>query len=212
MCKVQVASCGVQSEFALGFLSRKRKLVREQLSKFSKIRTSLKTIKNNMPEISNAAWYVVHTKPRQETRALENLQNQGFECFLPTMEVEKLRNQRVMRVVEPMFSRYMFIQLDDTTQNWGPIRSTLGVSKLVSFGHIPAKVPPELIDFLRQAPPETVERLFDVGSNVRVANGPLKGLEGQYLAHDGETRAFVLVELLGQPQKLRVTLDSLRVA
>jgi hypothetical protein len=40
----------------------------------------------------------------------------------------------------------------------------------------------------------------------------LKGLEGQYLAHDGETRAFVLVELLGQPQKLRVTLDSLRVA
>jgi transcriptional antiterminator RfaH len=88
----------------------------------------------------------------------------------------------------------------------------LGVSKLVSFGHIPAKVPPELIEFLRQAPPETVERLFDVGSNVRVANGPLKGLEGQYLAHDGETRAFVLVELLGQPQKLRVTLDSLRVA
>ena len=73
-------------------------------------------------------------------------------------------------------------------------------------------MPPELIEFLRQAPPETVERLFDVGSNVRVANGPLKGLEGQYLAHDGETRAFVLVELLGQPQKLRVTLDSLRVA
>jgi hypothetical protein len=29
-------------------------------------------------------------------------------------------------------------------------------------------------------------------------------LEGQYLAHDGETRAFVLVDLLAQPQKLRV--------
>lgn len=111
--------------------------------------------------------------------------------LLPTIEVEKLRNQRVLRVVEPMFSRYLFIQLDDTTQNWGPIRSTLGVSKLVSFGHIPAKVPPELMEFLRQAPPEAVERLFEVGSNVRVANGPLKGLEGQYLAHDGETRAFV---------------------
>jgi hypothetical protein len=123
---VQGASCNIQSEFALAPLSRKRKLVREQLSKFSKIRKSLKTIKNNMPEIINAAWYVVHTKPRQETRALENLQNQGFECFLPTMEIEKLRNQRVMRVVEPMFSRYMFIQLDDTTQNWGPIRSNFG--------------------------------------------------------------------------------------
>ena len=99
----------------------------KQNSKFCKMQFNLKSINNNMPEISNAAWYVVHTKPRQETRALENLQNQGFECFLPTMEVEKLRNQRVMRVVEPMFSRYMFIQLDDTTQNWGGLFAPLWV-------------------------------------------------------------------------------------
>jgi transcriptional antiterminator RfaH len=165
-----------------------------------------------MPEKNSSAWYVVHTKPRQETRALQNLENQGFACFLPTMEVEKLRNQRVLRVVEPMFSRYLFIQLDDTAQNWAPIRSTLGVSKLVSFGHIPAKAPPELIAFLRQAPAETIARLFEVGSQVRVASGPLKGLEGEFVAHDGETRGFVLVDLLGQPQKLRIALDSLRVA
>ena len=157
-------------------------------------------------------WYAVHSRPKQEHRALENLQNQGYEAWLPMIAVEKLRRGRVTEVIEPMFSRYLFIRLDMEHTNWTPIRSTLGVSRLVSFGHIPAKVPPELIEFLRQAPPETVERLFDVGSNVRVANGPLKGLEGQYLAHDGETRAFVLVELLGQPQKLRVTLDSLRVA
>lgn len=173
---------------------------------------NLKSTSDRMAVMNNVAWYVVHTKPRQENRALENLQNQGFECFLPTIEVEKLRNQRVLRVIEPMFSRYLFIQLDDTTQNWGPIRSTLGVSKLVSFGHIPAKVPTELMEFLRQAPQESVARLFEVGSQVRVASGPLKGLEGQYLDHDGETRAFVLIELLGQPQKLRITLDSLRVA
>ena len=157
-------------------------------------------------------WYAIHSKPRQEERALENLQRQGFEAWLPLLTIEKVLRSKLVQVVEPMFSRYLFIRLDTEQTNWSPIRSTLGVSKLVSFGHIPAKVPPELIEFLRQAPPETVERLFDVGSNVRVANGPLKGLEGQYLAHDGETRAFVLVELLGQPQKLRVTLDSLRVA
>jgi transcriptional antiterminator RfaH len=158
------------------------------------------------------AWYVVHTKPRQEARALDNLQNQGFTCFFPTMQVQKLRNHKVQTVTEPMFSRYLFIQLDDTTQNWGPIRSTLGVSKLVSFGHQPAKVPPEFIAFLKEAPAETLERMFAPGDNIQIARGPLKGLEGQYIAHDGETRAFVLVDLLGQPQKLRMAVESLRVA
>ena len=165
-----------------------------------------------MTETHTTAWYVVHTKPRQEARALENLQNQGFNCFLPTMQVQKLRNQKVQTITEPMFSRYLFIQLDDQTQNWGPIRSTLGVSKLVSFGPQPAKVPPEFIVFLQDAPIETIERMFTPGDSVQVASGPLKGLEGQYIAHDGETRAFVLVDLLGQPQKLRMKVESLRVA
>ena len=162
-------------------------------------------------ETNNSAWYVVHTKPRQEARALENLQNQGFNCFLPTMQVQKLRNQRVQTITEPMFSRYLFIQLNEQTQNWGPIRSTLGVSKLVSFGPQPAKVPPEFIDLLKEAPTETLERMFAPGDAVQVASGPLQGLEGRYVAHDGETRAFVLVELLGQPQKLRMAVESLRV-
>ena len=150
---------------------------------------------SEMTETNNTAWYVVHTKPRQEGRALENLQNQGFTCFLPTMQVQKLRNQRVQVVTEPMFSRYLFIKLDDQTQNWGPIRSTLGVSKLVSFGPQPAKVPPEFVAFLQEAPPETLERMFAPGDTVQVAAGPLQGLEGKYLAHDGETRAFVLIEV-----------------
>ena len=160
---------------------------------------------------SAAVWYAVHTKPRQESRALENLVNQGFECFLPMMEIEKVRRQKVSRVSEPMFSRYLFIRLNDVNHNWSPIRSTLGVSKLVSFGPHPAKVPSELIDLLKEAPAETLERMFSPGDDVLVASGPLQGLEGKYIAHDGETRAFVLVDLLGQPQKLRMTVESLRV-
>ena len=65
------------------------------------------------------AWYAVHTKPKQENRALENLQNQGFECFLPLLEVEKIRRGKVQKVVEPMFSRYLFIQLNETSQKTG---------------------------------------------------------------------------------------------
>jgi transcriptional antiterminator RfaH len=128
------------------------------------------------------------------------------------MQVQKLRNQRVQVVTEPMFSRYLFIQLDDETQNWGPIRSTLGVSKLVSFGPQPAKVPPAFVAFLQNASPYELERMFSPGDTVQVAAGPIRGLEGRYLTHDGDMRAFVLIELLGQPQRLCMELETLRVA
>ena len=36
-------------------------------------------------------WYLIHTKIRQERLALENLERQGFECFLPLIRAEKLR-------------------------------------------------------------------------------------------------------------------------
>lgn len=159
--------------------------------------------------LDDTAWYAVHTKPKQEKRALENLEFQGFECFLPLLEVEKVRRGKVQRVVEPMFSRYLFIRLNETTQNWGPIRYTLGVSKLVSFGPHPAKVPTQLIDVLREAPPAEIERLFSPGDAVLIVEGPLKGLEATYQAHDGEMRAMVLVDLLGQPQKLKMAITSL---
>ena len=165
-----------------------------------------------MPDTHHAAWYVVHTKPRQEPRALENLQNQGYECFLPLMQVEKVRNQRIQVLSEPMFSRYLFIRLDDTTQNWSPIRSTLGVSKLVSFGHQPAKVPFEFIQFLKEAPAKTLARIFSPGDAIKIVSGPLRGLEGVYQAHDGQSRAFVLVDLLGKPQRLQMLVEGLRAA
>ena len=48
-------------------------------------------------------WFVVHTKPRQEQRALENLQRQGFAAWLPMLSVEKFRRGRLEKVTEPMF-------------------------------------------------------------------------------------------------------------
>jgi len=161
------------------------------------------------PIEQDASWYVVHTKPRQEGRAYENLANQGFECFLPMLDVQKKRQGKLQCVREPMFSRYLFIRLNNTTHNWSPIRSTLGVHALVRFGQSLAKVPLELIHLLRKAPAQNLVHLFTPGDPVGFTQGPLKGLEGVYDAHDGESRAFVLVELLGQQHRLRVALEAL---
>ena len=157
-------------------------------------------------------WFVVHTKPRQEQRALENLQRQGFAAWLPLLSVEKFRRGRLEKVVEPMFSRYLFIQLDKVTSNWSPIRSTMGVSKLVTFGNLPAAVPPEIVDALRNAPTPDVPRFFSSGDSVRFVNGPLHGLEGLFQAPDGEARAMIFINLLSRPQVVSVELNQLAPA
>ncbi len=157
-------------------------------------------------------WYLIHSKPRQEARALENLQRQGYEAWLPMLTVEKIRRGRIANVTEPMFSRYLFIRLDTVTSNWAPIRSTLGVSRLVTFGSVPASVPDDLIEALRTAPMQSPQRLLVTGEEVLFVDGPLQGLRGIFQQHDGEARALVLIELLSKPQSIAVSLHDLRPA
>jgi transcriptional antiterminator RfaH len=154
-------------------------------------------------------WYAVHSKPKQEHRALENLQNQGFEAWLPMLSLEKLRRGRLAQVVEPMFSRYLFIRLDTEHSNWSPIRSTIGVSRLVSFGNRPAPIADALIQALRQLPERPPERLFQVGQDVTFIDGPLKGLQGVYQAESGEARAMILVELMSKQHLITANVRDL---
>ena len=157
-------------------------------------------------------WYAVHSRPKQEHRALENLQNQGYEAWLPMITLEKLRRGRVTEVVEPMFSRYLFIRLDTEQTNWSPIRSTMGVSRLVSFGNRPAAVADELIQALQTLPQRAPERLFQLGQSIKIVSGPLKGIEGIFQQADGEHRAMVLIDLLNKQHRVTTLMQDLRPA
>jgi transcriptional antiterminator RfaH len=162
-------------------------------------------------------WYLVHTKLRQEKIALENLDRQGYQCYLPTMPSEKLR-QGVLTVADkPLFPRYLFIRLGqgDSSRSWAPIRSTKGVSRLVSFGIEPARVDDNLIELLRtqEASVQTKpERLFKAGERVRLTEAPFAGIEGIYQIADGERRVMVLIEILSRTVAVHVAPASVRKA
>jgi transcriptional antiterminator RfaH len=152
-------------------------------------------------------WYLIHTKPRQERCALENLQWQGYECYFPTMPAQKLRQGKLGVVDQPLFPRYLFICLGQgpSAQSWAPIRSTKGVSRLVTFGTSPAKVDDALIEILRnqealvQAGPEP---LFKPGERIRITASPFTDIEGIYQMTNADQRVMVLIELMSKPVKL----------
>ncbi len=155
-------------------------------------------------------WYVIHTRPRQEERALENLTRQGYKAWMPWLEVEKIRGGRITKVIEPMFSRYLFIQLDQVTTNWGPIRSTLGVSKLVTFGNQAASISNEFVEILQRTPLQDSKHILKQGDEVEIMQGPLKGVKGIFDQQDGELRAMILIELINQSHKVQVSMQELR--
>ena len=161
------------------------------------------------PSAAAWGWYAVHTHPRKEPVALENLQRQGFEAYLPLLHVQKVRRGKAVMVDEAMFPRYLFVRLDSSAQgrSWAPIRSTLGVRTLVQFGGRPARVQPELIEWLRNREREFDPlHLFEPGDAVTVNAGPFKGLDALYQGVDGEHRALILLEILSKP--VRITVDA----
>lgn len=161
-------------------------------------------------------WYLIHTKIRQESIALENLERQGFECYLPQINVEKLLRGTLQVVRAPLFPRYLFIRLGTglESQSWAPIRSTVGVSRLVTFGHVPAKIDDALVSAIKTKS-ETSEvqlRHFEAGEPVVVTDGPFVGVEAIYQAADAEGRVMVLLNILSKQVKMSVPPASIRKA
>ena len=56
-----------------------------------------------------AQWYVIQSKPRQEAKACQELEKQGYQVFLPTIQVEKVQGGQRLEKEEPFFPRYLFI-------------------------------------------------------------------------------------------------------
>jgi transcriptional antiterminator RfaH len=152
----------------------------------------------------------VYTKPRQERVALENLERQGFRCFLPmAINPYQRRSAKKLRV-EPLFPRYLFLNVIPDQQSLGPVRSTRGVATLVRFGMELARLPEVVIRAVKsRRDPETgLVKLDPVpvapGDKVKVFDGPLAGLEGIFKERKGEKRALLLAKLLGTESTVEV--------
>ena len=160
---------------------------------------------------SQANWFAVVTKPRQEQIAQENLQRQAFECFLPMAENPyQRRSKKQQQIIEPLFPRYLFLKAIAEFQNLAPVRSTQGVISMVRFGTELAVIPEQIInDIKRRISPDTglikIQALqIEPGDKVRVFDGPFSGLTGIVQEKSSDRRIVILMELLAGPPRYRL--------
>lgn len=166
-------------------------------------------------ETSHFEWFLVYTKPRQEKRAKENLENQGFESFLPKIGLPEI-NQPGTITMELMFPRYVFTKIKKDEHNWSSIQNTYGVSHLVKFDLKPAIIPIDVVQFLKSNCDEIgvfhqKARIVDYvkGDRVIIKKGLLKGREGIFLSHNGYERVKLLLELINHQVATELSVSDL---
>jgi transcriptional antiterminator RfaH len=165
--------------------------------------------------MSMGNWFLLQTKSRQESRAVENLERQGVDSFCPVISVEKVsRGSRVVKQ-EVLFPGYLFVNFNQTSVTATTVRSTRGVSHFVTCAGSPMMVPDTLIEQLRKrADPsnaELVSNLPQVGDQLEVIEGPFRGLNAVFSQVDGDQRAVVLIAILNQQVEASIPFSSLSV-
>jgi transcriptional antiterminator RfaH len=162
------------------------------------------------------SWYVVETHPCAEAKAEAHLRRQGFQTYLPRYRKQRRHARRCEDVLAPLFPRYLFVAMDTARQRWRAVQSTLGVTRLVTFGASPAPMRDNVITEIRSREAEdglirfTPQSGFVQGEVVRVANGPLESHMGFFDSITDSERVAVLLDILGR--KTRVVLHRSSIA
>lgn len=178
---------------------------------------------------TTVAWYAAYTKPRQEGVAVANLQRQGFHTYSPLFKtLRKPAGKSEANLVsagdpnsmlvayEPMFPRYVFFQPSSPRHSVATVRSTRGISSIVTFGAEFAVVQPEILQTIQsleeqrnQAPLQTISP-YQPGRRVRLRAAALNGLEGLVQTVSSK-RVTILLELLGRQKALKVEHDQIEL-
>ncbi len=164
-------------------------------------------------EVAGERWFVVHTQPRAESRAIFHLQRQGYRVFCPRY-AKTARHARKAKIVHaPLFPNYLFLRLDIARDQWHSVNGTRGVVRLIMQGETPQPVPHGIIEALqarmRANGAIKWDPTFKIGQSVRIADGPFANFMGTLEHLDAEGRVRVLLDLLGRAVPVALRCEQL---
>lgn len=148
---------------------------------------------------SDKVWLALYTKPYKEYQVRDLLSNRGIEVYLPEITVQR----NGMQKKKPFFAHYLFARLDPSSGAITDVRWTPGMRHIVRAGDQPVGVPDRVVEHIRRRLAEMgvvrPEERFKTGDIVRIARGPLEGLEAVFdrrLSAEGRVR--VLLQLMNR--------------
>jgi transcription termination/antitermination protein NusG len=158
-------------------------------------------------------WYIVHALSNFEKKvadsileqaALRGLRDKFEELLVPTEKVVEVRRGRKIDAERKLFPGYILARMDLTDDVFHLIKNTPKVTGFLGADNKPMPISDAEADRIRAQVSDSAERpkaamRFEVGENVRVADGPFASFNGVVEeVDDGRSRVKVAVSIFGR--------------
>jgi transcription termination/antitermination protein NusG len=159
-------------------------------------------------------WYIVHTYSNFEKKVMEDIRKQVVQKHLdemfeqiivPTEEVIEIRRGRRIKSERRFFPGYVLVKVDLTDEVFHLIKNTPKVTGFLGSGLKPVPISDVEANRILNQVAEGVEKPktsihFEIGEQVKVADGPFASFMGQVEEVDEErSRLKVAVSIFGRP-------------
>ena len=158
-------------------------------------------------------WYIVHAYSNFEKKVAESIKEQAAakgledlfdEVLVPTEEVVEMRRGRKIQSERRFFPGYVLVKMEMTDEAYHLIKNTPKVTGFLGSDNKPVPIPDAEADRILMQIQEGVERpkpsiSFEIGEQIRVADGPFASFSGTVQEVDEErSRLKVEVSIFGR--------------
>lgn len=161
------------------------------------------------------AWYAIYTKPNAEKKILTYLEEQEIECYLPLKKSLRKWSDRKKWIEEPFFRCYIFVKVSHV--EFFKVLEIPGTVKYVSFGKQPQTIPDNQIQSIKILVEQEEREIFlshetiEKGKNAEVLFGPFKGMQGEVVQIQGNSRIVLRIDALGCNLYANIMKDEIKV-
>lgn len=158
-------------------------------------------------------WYIVHAHSNFEKKVAESIRERAAsgglshlfeEVLVPMEEVVEVRRGRKVSTERKFFPGYVLVKMDMTDQAYHLIKNTAKVTGFLGANNKPTPITEEEAMRILHQVKEGVDRpkptvTFEIGEQVRVADGPFASFSGHVEGVDEErARLKVAVSIFGR--------------
>ena len=169
----------------------------------------------------DAKWYVVHTYSGYENavaatieKAAENrkMLDQILELKIPTEKITEVHESQTKTIERKIFPGYVLVKMVMNDVSWHLVRNVRGVTGFVGSANRPIPLTEDEILTLGIERHEIVVG-YEVGSTVKVVDGPLEGFLGVVEEIELEkSRVRVIVSMFGRETPIDLDFDQIEAA
>jgi len=161
----------------------------------------------------NKQWFALSVAPRHEKKVSGQLEHKGYEIFLPLYRRQHQYGRRTREFQLPLFPGYLFCRTDPDERL--PALTTPGVFQFLGIGKAPSSISDDEIVAIQIAARVGLRMephpYWEKGQKVRIAKGPLTGLEGTVIDSNKPLRLVLSVTLIQRSVLVEIDADCVVV-